>query len=78
MDEVEVNVCKTKKLTNVRASGSDDAVILTPPTRFSLEQCLEFVEDDELIEVTPSSVRMRKKILNTDRRRKTKAKARKS
>lgn len=68
--EVDVNVCKKKNLTNVRASGSDDALTLTPPSRLSLEQCLEFVDDDELIEITPENIRLRKKILNTEQRRK--------
>lgn len=68
--EVDVNVCKKKNLTNVRASGSDDALTLTPPSRLSLEQCLEFVDDDELIEITPENIRLRKKILNTEQRKK--------
>ncbi len=65
-----VNVCRTKKLTNIRAAGSDDAVRLTPPKDFSLEQALEFIGQDELLEVTPKSMRMRKKILDrTERKR---------
>jgi len=65
-----VNVCRTKKLSNVRASGSDDAVRLTTPRDFSLEQALEYISHDELLEVTPKSMRMRKKILDrTDRKR---------
>lgn len=65
-----VNVCKTKKLTNIRAAGSDDAVKLSPPRDFSLEQALEYIADDELLEVTPKSMRMRKKILDKhDRKR---------
>lgn len=68
--EIDVNVCKKKNLTNVRASGSDDALTLTPPSRLSLEQCLEFVDDDELIEITPENIRLRKKILNTEQRKK--------
>jgi GTP-binding protein len=63
-NDLVVNVCKGKKLTNVRASGSDDAVKLTPPVDFSLEQALEYIEDDELLEITPVNIRMRKKILN--------------
>ena len=63
-NDLVVNVCKTKKLTNMRASGSDDAVRLTPPKVFSLEQALEYIEDDELLEVTPLTLRLRKKILN--------------
>ena len=59
--DLVVNPAKGKKLTNVRASGSDDAVILTPPTPLSLEDCLSFINDDELVEVTPESIRLRKK-----------------
>ena len=59
--DIDVNVCKTKKLTNTRASGSDDAIILTPPKKMSVEEMMEFVEDDELIEVTPNNLRIRKK-----------------
>jgi GTP-binding protein len=68
--DLVVNVCKTKKLSNTRASGSDDAIKLIPPKTFSLEQALEFIEDDELLEVTPSSIRMRKKILDKNARKK--------
>ncbi|MBF1256204.1 MAG: translational GTPase TypA [Stomatobaculum longum] len=63
-EDVEVNVCKTKKLTNTRASGSDDALKLVTPTVMSLEQCLEFIDTDELLEVTPENLRIRKKILD--------------
>ncbi len=63
-DDMEINVCKEKKLTNVRASGSDDALTLTPPIIMSLEQCLDFLEEDELLEVTPKNLRLRKKQLN--------------
>jgi GTP-binding protein len=59
-----VNVCKRKQLTNMRASGSDDALRLTPPKTMSLEQCLEFMGDDELLEVTPKSLRLRKAVLD--------------
>lgn len=69
-DDISVNVCKKKHVTNMRASGSDDALRLVTPTQFSLEQFLEFVADDELIEVTPQSIRLRKQILNTDQRAK--------
>lgn len=72
-DDLEINVCKEKKLTNTRSSNADMATILTPPTTLSLEQCLDFLEDDELLEVTPSSLRLRKKILDSSLR----AKARK-
>ena len=59
----EVNVLKGKKLTNVRASGTDQAVILTPPRKMTLEQMMAYMADDELLEVTPKSLRLRKKIL---------------
>ncbi len=69
-NDLVVNVCKTKKLTNMRASGSDDAVRLITPKKFTLEEALEYIEDDELLEVTPKNLRMRKKILNIhDRKR---------
>ena len=76
--DITVNVCKKKHVTNMRAAGSDDALRLTPPLRFSLEQCMEFVADDELIEVTPESVRMRKRILDTDRRAKEQSRKKRS
>jgi len=63
-DDIEVNVCKTKKLTNTRASGSDEALKLTPPRILSLEQALEFIDTDELVEITPKNIRLRKKILD--------------
>jgi GTP-binding protein len=63
-EDMVVNPCKNKKLTNTRASGSDDAIVLAPPRVFTLEQALEFIMDDELIEVTPDAIRLRKKILN--------------
>lgn len=63
-EDIEVNVCKRKQLTNTRASGSDDALKLTPPRILSLEQSIEFIETDELLEVTPKSLRIRKKILD--------------
>ncbi|GHU73890.1 GTP-binding protein [Clostridia bacterium] len=62
-EDMEVNVCKRKQLTNMRASGSDDSLKLSPPVIFSLEQSLEFISDDELLEVTPETLRIRKKIL---------------
>lgn len=67
-DDITVNVCKTKHLTNNRASGSDEALKLTTPTVLSLEQCLEFISDDELVEVTPFSIRLRKAILDHSER----------
>ena len=63
-EDITVNVCKAKHLTNTRASGSDDALRLVTPRTLSLEQCLEYLGDDELLEVTPQSLRMRKRILN--------------
>ena len=69
-EDIDINICKGKKLTNTRASGSDDAVKLIPPRQMTLEQCLEFINSDELVEVTPESIRMRKKVLNSaDRKR---------
>ncbi len=68
--DLVVNVAKGKKLTNTRASGSDEAIRLTPHRQFSLEQAMEFIADDELLEITPSNIRMRKKILNAMDRRK--------
>ena len=64
MEDITVNVCKAKHLTNTRASGSDDALRLIPPKQMSLEQCLEYLADDEILEVTPKTLRMRKRILN--------------
>ena len=69
-EDITVNVCKKKHVTNTRASGSDDALKLTPHTVLSLEQSLEFITDDELVEVTPKSIRMRKMILNKELRMK--------
>ena len=68
-EDIEVNVCKKKQLTNTRASGSDDALKLTPPKILSLEQCLEFIDTDELLEITPTSLRIRKKILDPTMRK---------
>jgi GTP-binding protein len=71
-DDMEINVCKAKHLTNMRSSSSDGTVQLTPPTVFSLEQCLDFLENDELLEVTPKSLRLRKRELDpTKRKRQT-------
>ncbi len=71
-EDVVVNVCKKKHVTNMRAAGSDDALRLTPATVLSLEQCLEFIADDELVEITPKSIRIRKKILDKELRAKVK------
>ena len=69
--DLNINICKTKKLTNMRASGSDDKVMLPPPIVFSLEEALEYIQEDELVEVTPKSMRLRKIILNEiERKRK--------
>ena len=64
-EDLAINVCKEKHLTNTRASGSDDALRLVPPIQFSLEKAIEFIEEDELVEVTPKSIRLRKKILSS-------------
>ena len=73
VEDLVVNVCKKKHLTNTRASGSDDALRLVPPRILSLEDCLEFLADDELLEVTPESLRIRKQILNNSQRAKNRA-----
>ncbi len=70
-EDIVCNVCKTKHLTNTRASGSDDALRLIPPTNLSLEQCMEFLGDDEILEVTPESLRLRKIILSKEKRMKS-------
>ncbi|OPJ63627.1 translational GTPase TypA [Clostridium oryzae] len=70
-EDIEVNVCKKKHLTNTRSSGSDDALKLVPVREMSLEQCIEFVNNDEIVEITPKSIRMRKRILDTDLRKKS-------
>jgi GTP-binding protein len=71
-NDLTVNPTKAKQLTNVRASGSDEATILSPPIKYSLEQALEFIEDDELVEVTPESIRLRKKFLQEHERKRAK------
>ena len=67
-EDLAINVCKEKHLTNTRASGSDDALRLVPPIQMSLEKAIEFIQDDELVEVTPKSIRLRKKILDNKER----------
>jgi len=67
--DLVVNVLKGKQLTNVRASGSDEAVTLTPPVKLDLEQALEFIDDDELVEVTPNNIRLRKRLLTENQRK---------
>ena len=69
-EDIPVNVCRKKQLTNMRAAGSDEALRLTPPRQLSLEQCLEFLADDELLEVTPKNLRLRKRILDHSQRMK--------
>jgi GTP-binding protein len=74
-EEIVVNVCKKKHVTNIRAAGSDDALRLTPPKLLSLEQSLEFISEDELVEVTPQSIRLRKRILDSEQRAKGRRRA---
>jgi len=74
-NDLEVNVLKGKKLTNVRASGKDDAVALTPPKQMTLEKALAYIGDDELVEVTPSSIRLRKRLLDPHERKKAERQA---
>ncbi len=69
MGDLNINVCKNKKLTNVRASGSDDNILLTPVKRLSLEEAMEYLDDDELLEVTPKSLRLRKRVLDPSMRK---------
>jgi GTP-binding protein len=70
-NDLVVNPLKGKKLTNMRAAGKDENVVLTPPIRFSLEQAMEFIDDDELIEVTPTSIRLRKRNLRENERKRS-------
>ena len=67
-EDIVVNVCKKKHVTNMRASGSDEALRLVPAVQLTLEQCLEFIADDELVEVTPVNIRMRKRLLAKEQR----------
>ena len=76
-EDIVVNVCKKKHVTNTRASGSDEALRLVPPTILSLEQSLEFINDDELVEVTPKNIRLRKRILSKELRMKAEARKKK-
>ena len=75
-DDIAVNPCKGKHLTAIRSTGADEKLLLTPPQIFSLEEAIEYINDDELIEVTPKSIRLRKKILNTELRMKAQMRAR--
>ena len=68
-NDLDVNVIKEKKLTNIRAAGKDDAMLLIPPRRMSLEQAIAYVEDDELVEVTPAAIRLRKRHLDPNARK---------
>ncbi len=77
-EDIALNVCKKKHLTSIRSSGADEALRLVPPKVFSLEQAIEFISSDELIEVTPKSIRLRKKILNTELRLKEQSKLKKA
>jgi GTP-binding protein len=73
-NDLVVNACRGKKLTNVRASGSDEAIRLTPPHILTLEQALEYIDEDELVEVTPTSIRLRKKFLDANERKRSQKK----
>jgi GTP-binding protein len=70
-EDIVVNVCKMKQLTNVRSSTADMGIKLTPPVRMSLEECLDFIVEDEVVEVTPKNIRLRKRILRNDDRYRT-------
>ena len=75
-NDLPVNPTKGKQLTNIRAAGTDENIQLTPPLNYSLEQALEFIDDDELVEITPLNIRLRKKLLNEgERRRDTRLRA---
>jgi GTP-binding protein len=71
-NDLEVNPCKSKQLTNIRAAGKDDAIDLIPPRKLSLEQGLSYIQEDELLEVTPKTLRLRKRILDPIARRRAK------
>jgi GTP-binding protein len=74
-NDLPVNPTKGKQLTNIRAAGSDENILLTPPIRYSLEQALEFIDDDELVEITPQSIRLRKQHLTENERKRASRKA---
>ena len=76
-EDIVCNVCKKKAATNMRAAGSDEALKLTPPSVLSLEQSLEFIKSDELVEITPKSIRLRKRILDKELRMKAESKLKK-
>jgi GTP-binding protein len=67
-NDINVNVCREKHLTNVRSSGADEKLILVPPIQMTLEKCIEYIGEDELVEITPLNVRMRKKVLAANQR----------
>jgi len=67
--DIDANPLKTKQLTNIRASGTDDAILLTPPIRMTLERAIAYIDDDELVEVTPKSIRLRKRYLDPNERK---------
>ena len=71
-NDLEVNPCKSKQLTNIRAAGKDDAIDLVPPRKLSLEQGLSYIQEDELLEVTPKTIRLRKRVLDPIARRRQK------
>src|SRR5215471_21670310 len=74
-NDLDINVLKGKQLTNIRAAGKDEAVRLTPPRKMSLEQAIAYIEDDELVEVTPKSIRLRKRFLNPEDRKRARKQA---
>ncbi|OGR12531.1 MAG: hypothetical protein A2097_15170 [Desulfobacula sp. GWF2_41_7] len=76
--DIDVNACKEKKLTNMRASGKDEHVICSPVKAMTLEKAIHFIRDDEMVEVTPKSIRLRKTILNASQRQVAKAKQKKT
>ncbi len=77
-EDIPVNVCKKKHLTNMRAAGSDDALRLENPKKLSLEEAMEFIADDEILEVTPKNIRLRKAVLDAEQRMKLRARAMKN
>ena len=76
-EDIAINPCKKKHLTAIRSTGADEKLLLTPPVIFTLEEAIEFINDDELIEVTPKTIRIRKRILNTELRLKWQSKVKK-
>ena len=76
-EDIAINPCKKKQLTAIRSAGADEKLLLTPPVIFTLEEAIEFIGDDELIEVTPKTIRLRKRILNTEQRLKWQSRVKK-